>query len=43
VYLPAVPSAQPMQAGLWQVFLSSQRYQESSGFWGGPAYQPVSE
>jgi len=30
-------------SGIWQIFLSTQRYQELSGGFGGPEYQPAQE
>ena len=37
------PQAGSGQAGIWQLFLSTSGYQELSGGFGGPQYQPVKE
>ncbi|MFH1968736.1 MAG: serine hydrolase [Verrucomicrobiota bacterium] len=43
VYHQDTPSAGSGQAGLWQLFRSSQGYRERSGPFGGPDYQPALE
>jgi hypothetical protein len=36
-------SAGSGQAGLWELYLSTQNYQLAGGIFGGPEYQPVKE
>ncbi|MBU0714920.1 MAG: hypothetical protein KJ964_06150, partial [Verrucomicrobia bacterium] len=43
VYHQDTPSTGSGQAGLWELFLSTQGYQLTWGLFGGPEYQPVTE
>ena len=43
VYHQDTPSAGSGQAGLWELFLSTQGYQLVWGLFGGPEYEAVTE